>query len=225
MGALTTVIEPWMPIFPAHTVRRLRYSGTASLSSTSGVVAGYVLRANDLFDPDFTSTGRQPMGFDQMIAFYNHFVVLKARLVVTFVNTGSSTSPTVCIRQDADSTIITNFDQIKEFGGCVYEQLEAKGSYGQNKVLELSVDIAKLQGVNRQAIVADTALQGNAGASPSEVTFLHMLLWDATNTTSAASAQFVLEQEAVFIEPRDLTQSLERKHTSHTCNNKSGVCR
>ncbi len=224
MGALTTVMEPWMPIFPARTVRRFRYADTASLSSTAGVVSSYVLRANDLFDPDFTSSGHQPMGFDQMIAFYNHFVVTKARLVVTFVNTGSSTGPTVCIRQDADSTVITNINQIKEFGGCVYEQLEAKGSYGQNKVLELSLDIAKLQGVNPQAIVANTALQGNAAASPTEVTFFHILLWDSTGTTSAVSAQFVLEQEAVFIEPRDLTQSLERKHTSHTCL-KSGVCR
>ncbi len=225
MGALTTIVEPWMPIFPARTVRRLRYSDSKTLSSASGVAVGYILRANDVFDPDFTGTGHQPMGFDQLIAFYNHFCVVKSRLVVTFINTTAS-PPTVCIRQDADNTLITNINQIMEFGGMVTEQLEVKGSYGANKVLEMTCDIAHIQGVNRQAILANNALAGNALASPSEVTFYHIMMWDQTALSGSCTINFVVEYDVVFFEPRDMTQSLERKqppkHSTPLL--KSGVC-
>ncbi len=210
LAALTNVIEPWTPLFPARTVRRLRYADSGTLSSASGVVAGYVLRANDCFDPDFTSTGHQPMGFDQMMVFYNHFHVLRSRLVCTFKNTTAS-APTICLRQDADSSILTDPDRIQEYGGCVLENLEIKGSYGANKTLELEVDMSKIFGLNRQAIAASNNLQGTVGSSPSEINWFHILMWDTTATTGSCTVDFIMEQEVLFTEPRDFTTSLERK--------------
>jgi len=206
-ASLTTIREVWMPIFPARTVRRMRYSTSFGLTTTSGVPAAYVLRANDLFDPDFTSTGHQPMGFDQMMLFYNHFVVVKAKVRVVFKNTGTSV-PTVCIRQDANSTALTVIDRLVEFGGLVSETLEVKGAYGANKTLELNLDVGKLQGLNRQAIAADPSLRGDAATSPTEVTYFHIMVWDATSTTGSISTDVILEQDAIFMEPRDQIESL-----------------
>jgi hypothetical protein len=200
------VIEPWMPIFPARTLRRLRYSSFSSLTSTTGAVASYVLRANDLFDPDFTSTGHQPMGFDQLMAFYNHFTVVAAKLIVTFSNTAAAPL-TVSLRQDADSTAITVADRILEFGGLVKGDLEFKGVSGSVRTLELSIDVARLQGVSRQALTSDPSLQGSAAASPVEVTYFHIQSWNNQSTTGSCGIDFILEQDAIFGEPRDLTQS------------------
>lgn len=200
------VVEPWMPIFPTRTTKRLRYSSFSSLTSTTGAVASHVLRGNDLFDPDFTSTGHQPMGFDQLMSFYNHFHVVRARLIVIASNT-SSAPLTVSIRQDADSTPITVADRIIEFGGLVKGDLEFKGVSGSIRSLELDLDFAKLQGVSRVALTANPSLGGSAAASPVEVTYFHIQAWNSQAVNGSCGIEWILEQEAVFSEPRDLTQS------------------
>lgn len=202
----TLVVEPWMPLFPARVTKRLRYSSFSTLTSTTGAVSAYVLRANDLFDPDFTSTGHQPMGFDQMMTLYNHFVVVRARVIVTFSSTAAAPL-TVCIRQDADSSALTVADRIIEFGGCVKADLEFKGVSGSVRTLELALDVAKLQGVSALAITSDPSLQGTAAASPIEVTYFHIQSWNSQGITGSCAIDFILEQDAVFLEPRDLAQS------------------
>lgn len=201
------VYEPWMPVFPASTTRRLRYSTTFTGSTTSGAVTStQVFRANDLFDPDFTGTGHQPMGFDQLMTWYNHFTVRSARITVLCKNTTTSV-PTVCLRIDGDSTPITVIDRIVELGGCVFENLEIKGSYGANKQLSLHADIAKLQGVNPSTIMADANLRGTAAASPVEVTYFHITMWDTLGASGSMECDVILEQVATFFEPRDITES------------------
>jgi len=210
-GANTMMYEPWMPIFPASVTKRLRYSTSISLSSTSGVITStYVFRANDLFDPDFTSTGHQPMGFDQLMSFYNHFVVRRARITLLIRNTTDS-QPTVCVRVDADSTALTTIDRIVEFGGCETIDLDTKLASGATKKLVLSVDIAKMQGIKPSALTADVNLRGTAATSPTEVTYFHVTMWNTSGITGAATADVILEQVATFTEPRDLTASLKDK--------------
>lgn len=215
-GVSTVVYEPWMPLFPASTTKRLRYSTTFALTSTSGVISStQVFRANDLFDPDFTGTGHQPMGFDQLMVFYNHFCVVKAKIIIQAKNT-TDAFPTVCARIDADSTPITSIDRIVEFGGCVTENLDTKLGYGATKKLQLSVDIAKLQGVKLAAITADDSLRGTAAASPAEVSYFHITLWNTSGTTSSAQFDITLEQTAIFLEPRDISASFQEHKTAAT---------
>ncbi len=213
-GVATVVYEPWFPIFPASITRKLRYSQTVALSTTAGAITStQVFRANDLYDPDFSGTGHQPMGFDQMMVWYNHFAVRRAKIIVNFKNTTAS-PPTVCIRVDADSSAITVVERIIELGACVQECLEVKGSYGANKQLSLSVDICKLQGVNPSALTADANLRGTSAASPAEVSYFHLTMWDTTATTGSCEADVIMEQEAIFFEPRDLTQSVAKPKPS-----------
>lgn len=207
-GSVNTIASmPWMPVFPASVTRLFRYSSTFSASTTSGAITStYVFRANDVFDPDFTGTGHQPMGTDPLFLWFNHAVVLRANIHVVFKNTTAST-PTVCLRVDADSTPITVIDRIVEFGGCVTEVLEIKGDYGANKSLTLSADILRLQGVNKSAITADPSLRCSAAAAPTEVTYFHVTMWDTLGASGSATCDVIIEQTATFLEPRTLTQS------------------
>lgn len=200
-----------MPIFPASITKRLRYSTTFAGSTTSGAISNtYVFRANDLFDPDFTGTGHQPMGFDQLMLWYNHFCVISAKIIIVCKNTTGSV-PTICLRVDADSTPLTVIDRIVEFGGCVTEDLEVKGAFGANKTLSMSVDIARLMGLSRKTMFADPTLRGTAAASPTELSYFHITMWDTTGVTGSAEFDVILEQVAKFMEPRDVTESLSAK--------------
>lgn len=196
-----------MPLFPPRTVKWLRYaSGHFGLSSTSGVVSSYVLSANGCYDPDITGTGHQPMGFDQMMAFYNHYCVTHCKLTARF-GTAVGSYGTASIRVDADTTPLTDIERIMEFGGNVSVGLEAIGAFGANKVLEMSVDIAKLQGISPSALTADSTLRGTAAANPAEQSYFHIQLWNAAGVTVTANVYAVMEMRVVFMEPRDVALS------------------
>jgi len=201
--------EGWMPIFPVRCTRKLRYSTTFQLTCTSGAVATYVFRANDLFDPDYTGTGHQPMGFDQMMLSYNHFCVTHSKIKVTARNKSNTSPVTFGIRQDASPTAVTVIDRIMEFGGLVVCELDTFGT--QTTLLELNLNIAKVQGISPSALTSDSTLRGDAGNSPTEVTYWHVQCWDTAALTSIVNCDVVLEQTAVFFEPRDLTESLQSR--------------
>ncbi len=198
-----------MPLFAPKVRKLLRYHTSASLTSASGVVTTYVFRANDLFDPDYTSTGHQPMGFDQMMTFYNHFAVESARIKVQFKNRGTGTMH-CALRQDADVTPLTNSDQIIEFGGVTSDVLEGKGVYGANKELGLSVDIPRIQGIPRRNITTSPNLLGSASTSPPEGTYFHIIIWDPLAVGGSVDFDVTIDYVAWFIEPRDATLSLSR---------------
>jgi hypothetical protein len=147
-----------------------------------------------------------------MMQFYNHFTVLRSKITVTVKNSALLSTPTVCIRVDADSTPLTVIDRIIELGGCVQNTLGIQGSTSSNVKMSLLVDISKLQGVKRGNITANPSLQGSATASPVECTYFHVQLWNSLGITSAAQCDVVLEQEAKFVEPRNNVQSVHCMH-------------
>jgi len=158
-SSVTRITERWMPIFPASIVKTLRYSTNISMGAAVGALNTWMFRANDLFDPDYSGTGHQPMGFDQLMSWYNHFCVVRSRIVCTFRNIGT-TSAYGAIRVDASNTALIVIDRLIEDGGLTMDILEAKGVTGSNKVLALDISIPKLQGVSRSAVTADPSLQG-----------------------------------------------------------------
>lgn len=195
-----------MPLFPPRTTRLLRYSMSSTLASAAGVVATYVFRANDCYDPDLTGTGHQPMGFDELMKFYDHFCVLKARLVVDF-RTSTGTQGTVCIRQDGAASPLTVIDRILEFGGLVSDALGSDGGLGSRANLELGLDVARLHGLTHKTLLADPTLRGDVATSPTELTYFHVVIWNAAGVSFTVNFNVVLEQLVVFTEPRDMTQS------------------
>lgn len=195
-----------MPLFPPKTTRMLRYSASFALTCTSGVVNSYVFRANDCYDPDFTGTGHQPMGFDQMMLSYDHFCVRRARLIATAV-TATGTYGTICIRYDGGSTPLTVIDRILEVGGCVTDTVSTGGAIGASKTIELSLDIASLHGLRPDALLADPELRGDVATSPVELSYFHVAMWNVVGVTVSAYFDVILEQEVTFTEPRALTES------------------
>jgi len=151
------------------------------------------------------------MGFDQMMIFYNHFCVRSAKAIAIAKSTTAS-SPTFCLRLDADNVALTSIDRIVEYGGYVTAVLGIKGTYGETHELSLGVDIAHIQGVSRSAITADSTLRGSASASPSEITYLHAYLWDTTGTTGSCQVDIRIDFVVTFLEPRDTVLSIEEVH-------------
>lgn len=69
---------------PASKVVKLRYVELHTLNASAAAPDYWVFRANSVYDPDFTGTGHQPMGFDQWAIFYDHYTVIGSRCSVEF---------------------------------------------------------------------------------------------------------------------------------------------
>lgn len=205
MRSGTQINERSMPLFAARTTKRLRYASSGALSSTSGAVATYIFSVNGLFDPDITSTGHQPMGFDQMMVSYNHYYVTSARITVTFRNQTGNATPVVSISVMPDTTPITVSDRIVEFGDVNMTTLESKAVAGSVKTLQQSVSMRRIMGVDD--VVDNSELRGDAASNPTEQTYFHVQTWNNDVFTCSINFDVVIDYTAIFAEPRVLTES------------------
>jgi hypothetical protein len=81
-------IPKQMGAFSNYQIVNLRYGDQFTLDSTAvGTYGSYHFRANSCFDPDETSIGHQPRGFDQWAAFYDNYIVLGSKITLYGNNT------------------------------------------------------------------------------------------------------------------------------------------
>jgi hypothetical protein len=146
------------------------------------------------------------MGFDQLMLSYNHYTVTEARLICTFHNLVTTSSPVVSLEVNGGATPITVVDQILEWGVNNHSVLDPKGTYGAVKVMESRINIAKFEGVDDVLDVID--LRGSVAANPAELTYFMVQSWDNSGTTTNILCEIIMEFNAVFTEPRVLSESL-----------------
>jgi len=61
----------------------LRYVDQLALNPTPATVAYHTFRCMSLYDPDYTATGHQPLGFDEYAAMYNRYLVTRSSIKAT----------------------------------------------------------------------------------------------------------------------------------------------
>lgn len=205
-SSISSVASSTMPLFHSATKRSLRYYEKNTMATTLALLNTYIFRVNDLYDPSVTFTGHQPMGFDQMMVFYDHFTVTRAKVTCRFINR-NATDAVVGLRVDGNNVATVNLETLMEAGGVVTDGLAIATTYGGSKTLSISVDIPKFHGVSPAAITASTSLTGSAGASPTDGVFVHAFVWDPTSTGALVTIETVIDFDAIFTEPRVPTPS------------------
>jgi len=201
-----------MPLFPSSLRCRLRYTENFTLQGSVGTIANYIFRGNDLYDPNVTSTGHQPMGFDQMMVFFDHFIVERATMQARFRNLNSSSSVIYC-RVDGNNVVVSDPTILLESGGVISDVLSSNGNQGSSKTLSCSLDVAKFHGVNTSALTSMDSLQGSVSAPPTDGIYFHVGTYDPNGSTAWARVIVVIDFDAIFTEPR--VPSLSRISTVH----------
>lgn len=162
---------------PSSKLVRLRFSlnsGDAhALSSTTGSIASFTYRANDLYDPYAGAGGAQPRGFDEWMAFYRHFVVLGSQIVCKFTSptpnaTGEIPMRVAIVLAD-NSTAPSTTSMIAEHPRSVNK------IFGSNMVQTLVKRFSAKGFFSVKDPTDSDDLHGTAGASPSEQAYYHVL--------------------------------------------------
>lgn len=125
-------------IVPDKHVVRLRYVQQISLDAATGGVNTWVFRANSCFDPDFTGTGHQPLGFDQWSEFYDHYNVIgskcTAQFIATGVNSATDGSMVGILLKDSSPAITSSPSAIMEQTGSGYSILTGQNATGTKTI-------------------------------------------------------------------------------------------
>lgn len=110
-----TTVDPLPNIYNC----KLTYTHTSNLSTGIGGIYGteQVMRCNSPYDPDFTGTGHQPYGYDQLTGLYKLYLV-KGILVECVITDPSADGLVIgaTFQSSQDATTITSnpIDTIKE---------------------------------------------------------------------------------------------------------------
>lgn len=185
---------------------KLRYAEFINLEpGIAGIAGVQVVSANGLFDPDISGTGHQPTGFDQLMAFYNHYTVTGAKITATFSNTDDGNSSRVGIALLDSLSVLTDYRRYLESGNCSFSALAEKG--GNDSVTLTNVaSVRKFQSVSNPT--DDNTLAGTVSANPAEGMFFHLFAAPG-NTADALTVQvhYVVEYQVTFHGPINLAVS------------------
>lgn len=208
-SSVTNTVESFLPVFPNTTVRKLRYNNTNVLAPASGVLDTHVFSLNGLYDPDITGAGHQPMGFDEMMYFYEHYHVIHTTVHVTFMNAQPLYRGYVGLKVTPDVTPPAQYEQYVEEGRAVSDVISGdSSSFNGTKVLTTSVNVPAINGLTRGNFLASDVYRGGITSNPAEQTYLQVGAWSPALQNLAVEFSIILEYTVAFTEPRNLTSSL-----------------
>lgn len=160
-------LTPTATGFPLKMVMKHRYVCDIVVTASAGATATYQFSCNGLYDPDITSTGSQPLYFDQMTAIYNHYTVFKSEANYRLVASSSGNIPALVAVYVDDDTSTTSSVQNSAEQSSGKSMVLPSNTYRQ-QILRLAWDGKKYFGGN---LMDNDNLQGSASANPVEQSY------------------------------------------------------
>jgi hypothetical protein len=203
-----------VPLFNQSSRRvRLPYYDSFNRGGAAGILTNYFFTANGLFDPNITGTGHQPMGFDDMMRYYEQYTVVRSKIQVMCENAAADAFR-FGVALTPDTTLPVVGENV-ENGQMVMTYCDAAGynvgvgTSGRIKELNLSCDVQKYFGRrDERSLLDDTSLAGTAAANPSEQVYYSIQTWSygGKAVTTASYCDVLIWYDVIFWEPRKLVQ-------------------
>lgn len=190
--------------FPNKIVMKHKYVELVGLSITSGAKGTYTFSCNNMWDPNVSSIGHQPLYRDQLAAIYNHYTVIGARIKVSFTNASSTyTTPVYCTVYVDDDNAVTNAALV----GSI-EQKGARVKYLSNSG-EPAVLISKWSAKRTfgGSVLSNNQLTASVGSSPTEQSYFILGVQPNDSSTITINALVELEYITVWSELTDIGSS------------------
>jgi len=198
------------PLFPVCKLQRgqLYYEYQQSVTAAAGAPNTRFFSANDVFDPDVSGAGHQPIGYDQMMLFYEHFAVFSSHITIRAVGLTSGDLACIGVYLAPDAVALTDPHQIIE-NGLIHSRLVEAKEVPKAVTLSLGCDVAKYFGKRRpRDIMDDEKLTGAVSTSPAEGVYFAVVGWCATAAvTWTVKYDVCISYDVMYFEPRKLASS------------------
>ena len=185
---------------PQRFIVKQKYSQTFPINNSG--FSSYGFNLNSVYDPDRSSTGHQPYGYDQLSALYNRYRVINCSWRI---NVASDSVVRAVAMATNDFTSFAGVSDMVERPRARYI-VQQPGAPSQ--VLTGTVSIPSLVGRSKAQYMADDRYQAETNANPQELA----LLWVAAQNMSDASINgitctIILEYTVEYFDLKTLTGS------------------
>lgn len=182
----------------------LKYTETIQLQSQTLLTAmgtPYYFSINDVQDPNFTGTGHQPRGFDQIAVLFKKFRVFGCRTTAQFFNPTTSTMWVGCHilnSQQAVYTAGTSYDYVNEVVGTQTAKIPLDTQQADYDTGYIS--IPALEGMSYLQWIADDGFDANVTGSPAALSKVGFFAgdWAGPGAVSAITAVITMEFDVKF---------------------------
>lgn len=203
--------------FPASVVVKLRYVDTGiTIDPTAGGMAQHVFRANSCFDPDYSSIGHQPCGYDEWSSIYNTYTVLGAKFTLknAHPNTANATPGFMGVMLSSQSAGILQFSDINNLleskltgrnVRLIGNQNQSQNPYGNAITKKFSA--RRFFGV--QNLNDGDAYSANIGANPAELAYFCPWVCSPDGASNPGAMVFAcyIDYIVMFKDPKVITGS------------------
>lgn len=182
-----------LTLFPGTKWVCHRYVDRISFSAAAaGSQNAWVFGANNIYDPDVTGVGHQPMYRDECAAAYGSYTVLSSSIKITIpVHVDRITPEIFALFVDDASSVETADNKFLETRRAWSVQTLA--ARHTSLVLKSSYDAARILKTTRKGILSDDSFKTAASASPNRPWYYHFVLKPWTPTDTDAALDFVVE--------------------------------
>lgn len=195
--------------FPTSKIVRLRYVETVFMDASVIAPSVHAFSCNGMYDPNITGIGHQPRGFDQNMAFYDHYRVIMSKITVTPANnTISNLAPgayDVLIQDDVASVVSTYID-LQEHHSSTGRLQRYGNEQGYIPGVQNSVTKVYKQKTFFRTGMNDPRFVGSVSTNPTEQAFfvLYAASMDDSTNPSIYNFNVVMEFIAELTEPKSI---------------------
>lgn len=174
---------------PEEMTIKLVYHDSYTHTHTSGAIQLWEFRANSVYDPDYTYTGHQPTGFDEMAALYQRYLVTGCKIEVEaspLSSSGSSVPIVVAILPRLEQNSITDINTVVENPKAISTVVTGNvADANQHYHLSKYINVAKLFGV--KSVQDDLDYSSVVTSNPTAVAFYSLY----SNSANGSSTSIV----------------------------------
>lgn len=200
-------VFPGRSVFPYQRFATLKYcEAYVTVNPPVGSSSAFIMRANDVYDPNVTGVGHQPTGFDQYMAMYNKFVVYDSKIKVVAYATDTEILDTVVgvAVMDSATTQSTTENYLEQ---PLTDWRVVPAGNGANPVsFSTAFDATAFSGTS---IKTNDLLHGTASAPPGKQWYYHIFCGSTGTAEDPGPMKYSIEVEYLvkFFEPKSQTIS------------------
>lgn len=183
---------------------RLRYNGS---ESSTAVLFDKIFMANSLFDPDFSGTGHQPLGFDEWMRLYNRYRVHSSSMNCQTINKSTTVTslPTTVIFSTPNTSAIAGSEEAQEMGDA--KEATSGVSTGPASVRVYAPTKTTTQVLGVRSITNSSEFSGTDSTNPATPWFWRLVVQNFDATALNCILDYDISFVAEFFSPRQLDQS------------------
>jgi len=170
-------------------------------------MAGRVFRANGLYDPDATlGAGHQPYGFDQLMALYNRYVVLGAKITVTAFPSNVASAVLLAVKLSDNAALLSTTPTVlQEQPGYRYKLISNASASVQPRI-SCGYSAKKMC---RPGFMNNDTYQGNVNKDPDDQWYFTVLTANPNPSVDNPPMYFNIRIDyiAKFMNPIELVAS------------------